>query len=319
VIIHKYREKRKKRNWKKQVRYTCRKNLADRRIRIRGRFVKLEDMPKDYVMDASSSSHPHHHRDMMEEDDHHDEEHDYEDEEEEEEEEEGGEQQGRRRRSDSMTSTLSLTFHPKFRNSNSISKPSHPVPPFVHNQPVHNNHTTDNNNNNGSITNSVVVPDHSSNTSNSKTGLFIVPPASLKTGTSPATVPNSSSGLLNIQIRSPHSPASSKEASELTINLFQMRNKRDLYQQAVKNYSAHHPHNPSPNLDVLKDHSERLPSHDNSNSNGQLSASLMNELNDRFAEKAKQNGDHHHDEEEDHDDNDDMPAGKRFRRHSIAY
>jgi len=41
VIISRLKEKRKKRVWKKKIRYHCRKNLADRRERVKGRFVKL--------------------------------------------------------------------------------------------------------------------------------------------------------------------------------------------------------------------------------------------------------------------------------------
>lgn len=40
TIIERFREKRKRRVWKKKIRYNCRKNLADRRIRVKGRFVK---------------------------------------------------------------------------------------------------------------------------------------------------------------------------------------------------------------------------------------------------------------------------------------
>eukprot|EP00538_Stauroneis_constricta_P004660 CAMPEP_0119572624 /NCGR_PEP_ID=MMETSP1352-20130426/44712_1 /TAXON_ID=265584 /ORGANISM="Stauroneis constricta, Strain CCMP1120" /LENGTH=453 /DNA_ID=CAMNT_0007622309 /DNA_START=638 /DNA_END=1999 /DNA_ORIENTATION=- len=40
AIISRYHEKRTRRVWNKRIRYNCRKNLADRRLRIKGRFVK---------------------------------------------------------------------------------------------------------------------------------------------------------------------------------------------------------------------------------------------------------------------------------------
>lgn len=39
-MISRFHEKRKRRVWKKKIRYHCRKNLADSRIRVKGRFVK---------------------------------------------------------------------------------------------------------------------------------------------------------------------------------------------------------------------------------------------------------------------------------------
>jgi hypothetical protein len=41
-IMNRYRKKRTNRVWKKVVRYDCRKNLADTRLRIKGRFVRKD-------------------------------------------------------------------------------------------------------------------------------------------------------------------------------------------------------------------------------------------------------------------------------------
>jgi hypothetical protein len=46
VIIAKFYEKRKRRVWNKKIRYNCRKNLADRRVRVKGRFVRAADREK---------------------------------------------------------------------------------------------------------------------------------------------------------------------------------------------------------------------------------------------------------------------------------
>ena len=42
-MISRFHEKRKRRVWKKKIRYHCRKNLADSRVRVKGRFVKSAD------------------------------------------------------------------------------------------------------------------------------------------------------------------------------------------------------------------------------------------------------------------------------------
>lgn len=39
-IIERFREKKRRRVWKKKIRYHCRKNLADSRVRVKGRFVR---------------------------------------------------------------------------------------------------------------------------------------------------------------------------------------------------------------------------------------------------------------------------------------
>jgi hypothetical protein len=43
AIIARFRDKRTRRVWSKKIRYGCRKNLADRRIRIKGRFVRADE------------------------------------------------------------------------------------------------------------------------------------------------------------------------------------------------------------------------------------------------------------------------------------
>jgi hypothetical protein len=40
AIIARFQRKRSRRVWNKKIRYGCRKNLADRRMRVKGRFVK---------------------------------------------------------------------------------------------------------------------------------------------------------------------------------------------------------------------------------------------------------------------------------------
>jgi hypothetical protein len=41
--VEKFLDKRQKRVWRKEVKYDVRKNFADSRLRVKGRFVKKED------------------------------------------------------------------------------------------------------------------------------------------------------------------------------------------------------------------------------------------------------------------------------------
>lgn len=42
--ILRYRQKRHERNFKKKIKYTCRKTLADSRPRVRGRFARNDEL-----------------------------------------------------------------------------------------------------------------------------------------------------------------------------------------------------------------------------------------------------------------------------------
>ena len=43
AIIARFNRKRSRRVWNKKIRYNCRKSLADRRLRVKGRFVKRSE------------------------------------------------------------------------------------------------------------------------------------------------------------------------------------------------------------------------------------------------------------------------------------
>ena len=43
AIIARFHRKRSRRVWNKKIRYGCRKSLADRRLRVKGRFVKRSE------------------------------------------------------------------------------------------------------------------------------------------------------------------------------------------------------------------------------------------------------------------------------------
>jgi hypothetical protein len=72
AIISRFNSKRARRVWNKKIRYSCRKNLADRRLRIKGRFVKRENTNTTATTSTTntiSSSHNNNHSEEAEEED----------------------------------------------------------------------------------------------------------------------------------------------------------------------------------------------------------------------------------------------------------
>ncbi|KAL3921516.1 MAG: hypothetical protein SGILL_002707 [Bacillariaceae sp.] len=56
AIIARFHSKRSRRVWNKKIRYNCRKNLADNRLRVKGRFVKRSTLEAQKKHAASKSS-----------------------------------------------------------------------------------------------------------------------------------------------------------------------------------------------------------------------------------------------------------------------
>jgi len=54
AIIARFREKKEKRIWKKQIKYVCRKKLAETRPRFKGRFVPRTELSESETADTSS-------------------------------------------------------------------------------------------------------------------------------------------------------------------------------------------------------------------------------------------------------------------------
>mmetsp|Transcript_25535 Transcript_25535/g.45006 ORF Transcript_25535/g.45006 Transcript_25535/m.45006 type:complete len:569 (+) Transcript_25535:514-2220(+) len=51
AIIARFQSKRSRRVWNKKIRYNCRKNLADRRLRVKGRFVKRSALEQQHLQE----------------------------------------------------------------------------------------------------------------------------------------------------------------------------------------------------------------------------------------------------------------------------
>jgi len=58
AIIARFNSKRSRRVWNKKIRYNCRKNLADRRLRVKGRFVKRSTEKQARVQVTHASTVP---------------------------------------------------------------------------------------------------------------------------------------------------------------------------------------------------------------------------------------------------------------------
>ena len=56
AIIARFQSKRSRRVWNKKIRYNCRKNLADRRMRVKGRFVKRSTEQQPATPSSATSS-----------------------------------------------------------------------------------------------------------------------------------------------------------------------------------------------------------------------------------------------------------------------
>jgi len=55
AIIKRFQSKRSRRVWNKKIRYSCRKNLADRRLRVKGRFVKQSKIQSSKIISPLAS------------------------------------------------------------------------------------------------------------------------------------------------------------------------------------------------------------------------------------------------------------------------
>ena len=56
AIIARFQSKRSRRVWNKKIRYNCRKNLADSRLRVKGRFVKRSVLEAQQKQAAASKN-----------------------------------------------------------------------------------------------------------------------------------------------------------------------------------------------------------------------------------------------------------------------
>jgi CCT motif len=62
AIIERFMLKRSRRVWNKKIRYDCRKNLADRRLRVKGRFVKRSEQEQLERTQHQHQQHQHQHQ-----------------------------------------------------------------------------------------------------------------------------------------------------------------------------------------------------------------------------------------------------------------
>ncbi|XP_010064538.1 uncharacterized protein LOC104451621 [Eucalyptus grandis] len=63
--ILRYLKKRNKRNFNKTIKYACRKSLADRRVRVRGRFARNSDSCAEEIAAAKKNEYPQLEKDLF--------------------------------------------------------------------------------------------------------------------------------------------------------------------------------------------------------------------------------------------------------------
>ena len=63
--ILKYMEKKKGRVWRKKINYNCRKQVADKRLRIKGKFVTQEQALEQLGLDSVKDYSPNELKEML--------------------------------------------------------------------------------------------------------------------------------------------------------------------------------------------------------------------------------------------------------------
>ncbi len=54
IKVQRYLIKKQRRNWRKKISYFCRKQVADARLRIKGRFITRDQVKKMFNIDTTN-------------------------------------------------------------------------------------------------------------------------------------------------------------------------------------------------------------------------------------------------------------------------